>query len=87
MGRNRVRVSVTVDPDLLAAVDRFVGEHAEADRSKVFDEALSLWCAKQQVEGTKEQYRGEGAPTGEWEDWKAIQRAAYLYRLERDERR
>jgi len=87
MGRNRVRVSVTVDPDLLGAVDQFVGEHSETDRSKVFDEALTLWCAKQQLEGVKELYRGGDAPEDEWEDWKAIQRAAYLYRFERDERR
>jgi len=54
--------------------------------ARFFDEALSLWCAKQQLEGVKELYQGGDAPGDEWEDWKAIQRAAYLYRLQRDER-
>ena len=38
----RVKVSVSVDPDLLNAVDSFVREHDELDRSKVIDQALKV---------------------------------------------
>src|SRR5207247_8464001 len=35
----RVKVSVTVDPHLLNAVDSFVREHDDLDRSKVIEQA------------------------------------------------
>ena len=76
--RHRVKVSVTVDPDLLKAVDSFVEEHADADRSKVFDEALYLWYARQQDAAMEAQF---AAPQSEeerreYEDWRVIRRAA-----------
>ena len=40
--RHRVKISATVDPHLLRAVDAFVNEHSGFDRSKIIDEALRL---------------------------------------------
>ena len=77
MGRNRIRVSVTVDPRWLGWVDRYVEEHPETDRSKVFDEALYLWCARQQDLAMEAQYApGGDPPAEEWEAWKAIMKAS-----------
>ena len=79
MGRNRVRVSVTVDPRWLGWVDRYVDQHPETDRSKVFDEALYLWCAKQQELAMVEQYApGGDPPKEEYEAWRRIRNAAAL---------
>jgi Arc/MetJ-type ribon-helix-helix transcriptional regulator len=56
--RTRPRVTVTLDQDLLAAVDRYVEEHQEAgaDRSGVVDEALRLWCREQLRQDLRTQY-------------------------------
>jgi metal-responsive CopG/Arc/MetJ family transcriptional regulator len=59
----RVKVSVTVDPELVYQVDAFVGSHPALDRSKIFDEALDLWYAQKQQETIEEQYAQ--APTVE----------------------
>jgi metal-responsive CopG/Arc/MetJ family transcriptional regulator len=52
----RVKVSVTVAADLLRQVDEFVGSHPTLDRSKVFDEALYLWYARQQQDAMEAQF-------------------------------
>jgi len=44
--RPRAKLSTTVDPALLDAVDRFVTEHPAAHRSQVIDETLRLWVAR-----------------------------------------
>jgi metal-responsive CopG/Arc/MetJ family transcriptional regulator len=41
--RHRVKISATVDPELLDGVDAYIREHPGRDRSKVIDEALMLW--------------------------------------------
>ncbi len=75
---NRTKISATVDPHLLDAVDAFVASHSGYDRSKVLDAALRLWYAEQQSKAMEEQY---SAPPSDGEDrerlaWKEIQRAA-----------
>ena len=75
---NRAKVSVTVDPALLKAVDTFVAEHPDYDRSKVFNEALFLWYAQQEERAIEEELT---APRSEIEQeeraaWRRIQRAA-----------
>ncbi len=40
--RRRVKVSATIDPRLLRAIDRYVRAHPGSDRSKVIDQALWL---------------------------------------------
>lgn len=44
----RVKITVTLDADLLQAVDAFVADHPGLDRSNVLDQALLLWNARQQ---------------------------------------
>jgi len=82
----RKRVSVTVDPVLLKEVDTFVEEHPQVDRSKVFDEALGLWCAARQDEAMRAQFLQEPSEeeAAEIAAWRGIQRAAAmrLFRLE-----
>jgi hypothetical protein len=74
----RVKVSVTVDPELLHQVDAFIVTHPTLDRSKIFDEALYLWYARQQQEAMEAQYAQE--PTTEEAveiaAWRRIQVAA-----------
>lgn len=83
---NRKRVSVTVDPTLLKEVDVFVEGHPQIDRSKVFDEALGLWCAARQDEAMRAQFVQEPSEkeAGEIAAWREIQQAAAkrLFRLE-----
>jgi hypothetical protein len=55
--RHRVKVSVTVDPALLKAVDAYVQEHPELDRSTVFDSALLLWYGEEQEKAIAAQHR------------------------------
>jgi Arc/MetJ-type ribon-helix-helix transcriptional regulator len=74
----RVKVGATLDPELVAAVDRYVDEHPGSDRSGVIDEALRLWYARRQDEAMERQF---SAPRSrreieEREAWKPIQAAA-----------
>ncbi len=74
----RVTVSVTVAPDLLAEVDRYAASHPGTDRSKVFDEALWLWYAREQERQMEEQFAEPEPPEvqAELASWRQIQRAA-----------
>jgi metal-responsive CopG/Arc/MetJ family transcriptional regulator len=81
---SRVKVSVTLDPELLGAVDGFVQAHPGQDRSKVIDQALQHWYAQQQDAQMEAQYAdGEEATTSEQEAWRAIRRATASRRLRR----
>lgn len=76
--RRRVKISATIDPELLRAVDAYVAEHTELDRSKVLDDALRLWCAHEQDKAMEAQFT---APQDEREReeraaWRRIQAAA-----------
>lgn len=78
LNARRVKISVTVDPALLKEVDRFVSKHPEQDRSKVVNEALFLWYAREEERAIAEQY---AAPQSELEKeelaaWHRIQAAA-----------
>lgn len=80
----RVKVSVTLNPELLAAVDRHVCDHPGTDRSKVMDEALWLWCAREQERAMEEQFAGDSeVDPEEWESWRAIRRAAAERQLQK----
>ena len=72
--RHRAKVSITVDPMLLQAVDSFVEAHPETDRSKIVDEALSLWYARQQERGMVAQFSTPAAEATERAEWRHIQR-------------
>ncbi len=87
----RVKVGATLDPDLIAAVDRYVGAHPDIDRSTVIDEALRLWYARQQDLAME---RALLAPRSkrelaEAEDWRKIRHAAteqMIVRMDRGHR-
>ncbi|MGH2352925.1 MAG: ribbon-helix-helix domain-containing protein [Chloroflexota bacterium] len=75
--RRRVKIGATVDPDLLHEVDKYVQQHAGTDRSKVIDDALRLWYAKQQAAAMEAQYSSpDDVDPEEWAAWKAISRAS-----------
>jgi metal-responsive CopG/Arc/MetJ family transcriptional regulator len=80
----RAKVSVTVDPDLLRAVDAFVESNAGQDRSKVIDQALQQWYARLQDSAMEDQFGPESsASSAQHTSWRAIRRAAAARRLKR----
>ena len=81
---SRVKVSVTLDPELLGAVDGFVQAHPGQDRSKVIDQALQQWYAQQQNIAMEAQFAdAEDAIAPERKIWRSIRRAAATRRLSR----
>ncbi len=74
----RVKVGATLDPDLVAAVDRYVGEHPDVDRSSVIDDALRLWYARQQEEALERQLSAPRSTREQVEgrQWTSIRRAS-----------
>jgi Arc/MetJ-type ribon-helix-helix transcriptional regulator len=80
---SRVKVSISVDPTLLRAVDEFVQTHPDSDRSKVIDRALSLWSAAQQEEAMIAQYSPPPTASDEHEAWRSVRRRAAGDRLRR----
>lgn len=81
--RVRAKISVTVDPALLKAVDAYVAENPSLDRSKVVDMALMAWYAQRQEEAIAGQHQAlaDEVEQREMEDWRAIRRAAAARRL------
>jgi len=85
--RRRAKVSVTVDPALLNAVDSYVQNHADLDRSKVMEAALQHWYSARQEEAMIQQFSGaEPTDTSEQHHWRQIRRAAARRTLERPAR-
>lgn len=80
---NRVKVSVSLDPTLLRAVDEFVQTHDGVDRSKVIDEALGLWSAARQDQAMAAQFANPDERAAERSAWRATRRAAGSRRLHR----
>jgi hypothetical protein len=82
--RRRAKVSITVDPALLNAVDRYVQRHADLDRSKVMESALQNWYRVRQEEAMVEQFSApELTEESELGDWRRIRRAAVSRKLKR----
>ncbi|MBI2325460.1 MAG: hypothetical protein HYU87_10935 [Chloroflexi bacterium] len=73
-----MKVGATLDPELVAAVDRYVGAHPDIDRSTVIDEALRLWYARQQDFAMERQFAAprSSRELAEVEDWRRIRHAA-----------
>jgi len=82
--RRRAKVSITVDPALLNAVDHYVQRHADMDRSKVMESALQNWYRVRQEEAMIEQFSAPD-PTEESElrDWRRVRRAAVSRKFKR----
>ena len=75
--RHRVKISATVDPELLDGVDAYIREHPDRDRSKVIDEALYLWLKQEQDRAMEAQFAApDDRPEHEVAAWRAIQEAA-----------
>lgn len=77
----RVKLSVTVDPSALDAIDRYIATHTGTDRSKLVDEALTLWVAAEQQRAIRRQYepladQDERVLREERAAWNAIRHAA-----------
>jgi hypothetical protein len=81
--RRRAKVSITVDPALLNAVDRYVQRHADTDRIKVIESALQSWYSARQDEAMIEQLSDPEPETSEQRDWLRIRRAAAGRKLKR----
>ncbi len=85
--RRRAKVSITVDPALLNAVDRYVQRHADMDRSKVMESALQNWYRVRQDEAMIEQFIApEPLEEIEHQAWRQIRRAAVSRKLKRPAR-
>jgi Arc/MetJ-type ribon-helix-helix transcriptional regulator len=82
--RRRPKITATLDPDLLAAVDAHVAAHPDLDRSAVLDQALRLWRAAELERAMHVQF---GAPDGvdpaERHAWDVLRRAAADRQLSR----
>ncbi len=80
VGRRRVKVGATLDPSLVRAVDAYVADHPDTDRSEVIDEALRLWYARQQRTAMEVQFAAPVSATEgrERASWRATRRAAAL---------
>jgi hypothetical protein len=74
--RHRVKISATVDPELLAGVDAYIRDYPDRDRSKVIDEALLLWLAQEQDRAMIEQYAEDDRPDDEVAAWRAVRGGA-----------
>lgn len=83
--RVRAKISVTIDPALLKAVDAHVAAHPGLDRSKVIDAALLRWYGERQDEAIAAQHREplDEATQREMDDWRAIRRTAAARMLPR----
>ncbi len=77
-----MKISVSVDPELMHAVDAYVVAHKGADRSKIIDQALGYWTAAQQDAAMEAQFADSAEPSQtELESWRSIRRAAAMRRL------
>jgi metal-responsive CopG/Arc/MetJ family transcriptional regulator len=86
-GRRRAKISITVDPALLNAVDLYVQSRADLDRSKVMEEALQHWYGARQSDAMVDQFSGaEAVESSEQRSWRRIRRAAVSRKLKRPAR-
>ena len=82
--RNKPRITITVDPDMLEEIDTYIQEHQGTDRSQIVDEALRCWYASMLHEALVRQHSAPKSPD-ELEEraaWKRI-RAAQMPRMDR----
>src|SRR5579864_1106213 len=80
--RRRPKITATLDPDLLDAVDAYVAAHPDLDRSGVIDEALRLWRARELERAMERQFaEPDGVPTGERSAWNQTRRTAAARRF------
>ena len=85
--QRRVKISLTIDPVLLQAIDAFVAEHPASNRSRVIEDALRLWQGRQLEQALEAQYAEPLTEEQEREmaAWRHIRRAAAQRILTRDD--
>jgi len=81
--RRRAKVSITVDPALLNAVDSYVQHHPDTDRSKVMESALQSWYSARQQEAMVKQFNEPQPEKVEKQSWQRIRRGAAKRKLKR----
>jgi Arc/MetJ-type ribon-helix-helix transcriptional regulator len=82
LARRRPKITATLDPDLLAAVDAHVAAHPELDRSAVIDQALRLWRAQELERAMQAQFEApDGVDPTERQAWDKVRRAATTHQL------
>jgi Arc/MetJ-type ribon-helix-helix transcriptional regulator len=82
VSRRRPKITATLDPELLAAVDAYVAAHPATDRSAVLDEALRLWRVRQLERAMEAQFAApDGVDPAERAAWDALRRAAVSRQL------
>jgi len=76
--RRRVKIGATLDPVTLGAVDAFIRQHPELDRSAVIDDALRLWWARQQEREMEAQFSEPASPAEveELRAWRTVRDAS-----------
>lgn len=80
--RRRPKVTATLDPELLAAVDAHVAAHPDLARSAVIDQALRLWRARELESAMARQFaEPDEVRPAERAAWDAIRRAVTGRRL------
>jgi hypothetical protein len=86
-GPSRTVLTAEVDATFHKAVQRFLDDHPDYDLGKVLDEALYLWCAREQERAIAAQYAEPQSEIEreEYAAWKRIRdaAAARLFRAER----
>jgi hypothetical protein len=86
-GRRRAKISVTLDPALLNAIDLYVQRHADLDRSKVMESALQHWYRGRQDDAMIAQFsRPDPVESSGQGSWRRIRRAAVSRKLKRPAR-
>ena len=85
----RIKISLTIDPVLLQAIDEFVAEHPTSNRSRVVEDALRLWQSRQLEQALEAQYAEPLTEEQEREmaAWRHIRRAAAQRMIIRDDDR
>ena len=89
VNQRRVKISLTIDPILLQAVDAFVAAHPTSNRSRVVEDALRLWQSRQLEQALEAQYAEPLTEEQEREmaAWRHIRRAAAQRMIIRDDDR
>ena len=75
--RRRVKVSATVNADLIAGVDAYVRDHPDLGRSAVIDDALLLWVGRlQDLAMERQLLKDRARPNAERAGWRRVRSVA-----------
>jgi Arc/MetJ-type ribon-helix-helix transcriptional regulator len=84
--RRRLKITVSLDQQTLAAIDAHLVIDPEVNRSAVSDDALRLWRERELERESERQFgQPDGVDALERAAWDAIRRASARCRLAREE--